>query len=106
MDTNQIDEIYNGIAGDIENQNFMTIKQGNAVIQFVPVDVQMNNDLNFVSSIDLGECGKLLKEQEEQLLMISGKFLMTLAIAVHTAFTGLSREQMLKTMAGFLMQLR
>ena len=75
MDTNQIDEIYNGIAGDIENQNFMTIKQGNAVIQFVPVDVQMNNDLNFVSSIDLGECGKLLKEQEgldedEEFLMV------------------------------------
>ena len=75
MNDAQIADIYNNLVDNMEEQNFMTVKQGNVILQFLPVDEQLNNNLEFVSSIDLGDCGKLLKKQEgldddEEFLMV------------------------------------
>ena len=75
MDDTQINDIYNNFIGNMEDQNFMTIKQGNAVLQFLPVAEQKTNDLEYVSAIDLGDCESKLKKQEgldddEEFLMV------------------------------------
>ena len=87
----QISEIYNNLVGNMEEQNFMTIKQGNVILQYLPVDEQLNNDLEFVSAIDLGECGKLLKKQEgldddEEFLMVKLDIINTTISATYVQY--------------------
>ena len=75
MNISQIGDIYENIKGNMEEQNFMTIAKENVIIQLTTVDEQINNASKEISSVDLGECEDLLREQEsidsdEQFIMI------------------------------------
>ena len=70
-----IENNYNSIIADIENNDFKTIKTENSVIQFSTVKDQLTNTDNSYSSVDLGDCENKLREQEglsesEEFLMV------------------------------------
>ena len=74
MDNNTT-EIYEALSENILEQKFDVIESDNALLQLSPIDLQLKNDVQNLSSIDLGDCEKKLREQEglddeEQFLMI------------------------------------
>ncbi len=64
MNMSQIGDIYDTLKENLEDQNFITISKENAVFQMVTVEDQLNNNSQSISSVDLGECEELLREQE------------------------------------------
>jgi hypothetical protein len=64
MNISQIGDIYDTLKENLEDQNFITISKENAVFQMVTVEDQLNNNSQSISSVDLGECEELLREQE------------------------------------------
>ena len=75
MNMSHVSDIYDSIKADMEQQDFKVIQGENAVFQFSTVDDQLNNASQDVSSVDLGDCEELLREQEdledgEQFIMI------------------------------------
>ena len=64
VNNSQIGEIYELLKDNIEDQNFITIEQGNSILQYSTVEDQLNNNDQDISSVDLGECETLLREQE------------------------------------------
>ena len=61
---NQIKEIYEQLKGRMSIDSNELIEIENAIFQMSTLEVQKNTNNPNVSSIDLGECEKLLKEQE------------------------------------------
>ena len=66
---------YNNIINNIEDQAFKVVKIDDSFLQFSTLFEQLNNKLDYISSIDLGECEAKLREQEglndtEQFLII------------------------------------
>ena len=64
VNNSQIAEIYQLLKENIEDQNYITIEQGNSILQYSTVEEQLNNNQQNISSVDLGECEVLLREQE------------------------------------------
>ena len=63
MNMSQIEDIYDNLKENLEEQNFITIAKENAVFQLSTIEDQLDNSQS-VSSIDLGECEERLREQE------------------------------------------
>ena len=64
IDIKEIRELYDGLKNSIENQESQVILKDNAIFQISTVEEQKNNQIPFISSVDLGECEQLLKGQE------------------------------------------
>ena len=73
--TEYIYSIYKNIIENMGDQSYRIIKSKNLILHFSTVYEQLHNKSLLVSSVDLGECETLLREQEglndtEQFLMI------------------------------------
>ena len=70
-----IEDVYESLKEAMENERNQIIQKENAIFQLSTIEEQKNSDIPFISSVDLGECQELLKEQEgldddEDLFMI------------------------------------
>ena len=63
MTYEQIDNIHDTLQGNINNNQNTLIETKNAVFQVSTVDEQKNNEKPNISSIDLGECERIIKEK-------------------------------------------
>ena len=73
--TKEIEEVYKNIKENLKDQTFQIIETEHSIFQYSTVYEQLNNSSKIASSIDLGECETLLRNQEglnetEQFLMI------------------------------------
>ena len=73
--TNEIESIYNSIIENIEDLSYKVIQTEIGIFQFSTLEEQVNNKSEKISSVDLGECEDLLREQEglnstEQFLIV------------------------------------
>ena len=64
MNISQIGDVYDSLKDNLANQDFITIEQENAVIQYTTVKDQLTNNNKNISSINLGKCEDKLRAQE------------------------------------------
>ena len=64
MNNSQIADIYEALKENMEEQNFDIIESENAFLQYAPLELQLKNNPQNISSIDLGECEAKLRKQE------------------------------------------
>jgi surface protein len=62
--TEQIETIYNSVIKNLKDQAYKVVQTKNLVLQYSTVKEQLNNKSQMVSSVDLGKCEDLLREQE------------------------------------------
>ena len=59
-----IGEVYESLKEVMETDSSQIIQSNNAIFQLSTIDFQKNSDMPFISSVDLGECEALIREQE------------------------------------------
>ena len=75
VNNKQLSDIYKSLKSAMEEQNSQIIQNENAIFQLSTLEEQLNEEIPYVSSVDLGDCESLLRTQEgleddEDFLMI------------------------------------
>ena len=59
-----IGEVYDSLKEAMETDSSQIIQKNNAIFQLSTIEFQKNSDMPFISSVDLGECEALIRDQE------------------------------------------
>ena len=59
-----VGEVYESLKQAMEIDSSQLIQKNNAIFQLSTIEFQKNSDMPFISSVDLGECEALIREQE------------------------------------------
>ena len=89
--TEQIEIIYNSVIQNLKDQAYKVVQTKNLVLQYSTVKEQLNNKSQMVSSVDLGKCEDLLREQEglnetEEFLMVKMDIINTTINATYVQY--------------------
>ena len=89
--TEQIETIYNSVIQNLKDQAYKVVQTKNLVLQYSTVKEQLNNKSQMVSSVDLGKCEDLLREQEglnetEEFLMVKMDIINTTINATYVQY--------------------
>ena len=89
--TEQIETIYNSVIQNLKDQAYKVVHTKNLVLQYSTVKEQLNNKSQMVSSVDLGKCEDLLREQEglnetEEFLMVKMDIINTTINATYVQY--------------------
>ena len=59
-----IGKVYESLKEAMESDSRQIIQKDNAIFQLSTIESQKNGDIPFISSVDLGDCEALIREQE------------------------------------------